>query len=320
LDHLFSQLDKQDVTPAVVSYALFRFGSINVFLSEYQKSQAEASGLADRLICLAFAFRNRLGAAEVAHVLEGLARLPFFKADSSFLASMSLRAKKVVTLFEPRQIPLLLWAYATLNYNPGNSLLEDLAAQVPETAVAYSAQNVSIALWAFAHLKFRPDERVLNCLAKSVQRHLSSFKHQEVASCLSSLAQLSFSPPAELLQAVAVRMSVSVEEILRATRPAFTVPVPHTVPTAVTAKPKAETNIVATNGKVSSQQSLVAANQRVLQSLDRQVAKSVAAGAKTVAVGLAATLKTRRAIIDQTDKVVAKVSSQARDNFTTASR
>jgi hypothetical protein len=296
-------MDDGELSASEVCLALSRAGNIFSSLSAYQQQQFVQSGFADELLDSAENVLEEVQTTEhVSQLWDALARLPFLKPSSSFLAQLASQTTALVMHFDARQLPLLLWACASMGFNPGDALLTQLAAEVVVRVASFTTQGISLAVWAFATLKFKPQDSELEAVARAMRQRLSQFPPQEVATCLSAFDSLGFTPPTELLQAIADRVGVNLEQIQAmcatgraANAPATSMAVAATTSRAATT---AAANIVALNGAAKP-----TVNDRMKQTVSQQVARGVAAGAKSVAVGVAAGLKTRQALLTHKAKL-----------------
>ena len=72
----------------------------------------------------------------------------------------------------------MVWAFATLDHNPGAALLEALAGDAEGKLPQFTAQNISNLLYAFAKLEHKPPAAFLGAVARAARPILASFTPQ----------------------------------------------------------------------------------------------------------------------------------------------
>ena len=66
----------------------------------------------------------------------------------------------------PQDLSNLLWAYASLGYHPGETVLGAISEEVVAKVGGFNAQGVANTVWAYAALGYDPGEGVLGALTE----------------------------------------------------------------------------------------------------------------------------------------------------------
>ncbi|KAK9909623.1 hypothetical protein WJX75_005262 [Coccomyxa subellipsoidea] len=107
---------------------------------------------------------------------------------------------------QPSQVPLILWAFAMLNYNPLVAVLAALDQQVERLSTQITAQGISLVLWSYQTWRHHPEGSTLAALSAAVRQRVMSFKPSELATSMDAFSALGFHPGNDVVQAVASRV------------------------------------------------------------------------------------------------------------------
>ena len=124
------------------------------------------------------------------------------RLEASLLRDLTGRVKQVASKLTSRQLPLTLWAFATLGHAPV-AALPALDNAVAESAASFTPQGLSIALWAFRIFQHKPCEDAKAALVAAVTAQMEDMKPHELANALEAFATLRIDPGVHAARAVA---------------------------------------------------------------------------------------------------------------------
>lgn len=114
---------------------------------------------------------------------------------------LSALASTQLHMCRAQQLANIIWAFATLGYQPPLAFMEALAEEAVRKRSGFNPQNVANMLWAFAKLEYTPQCRLVGTLAEEGMKKLPDFVSQNVSNMLWAFAKLDFDPGPSLLKA-----------------------------------------------------------------------------------------------------------------------
>ncbi|CAL8462328.1 g1861 [Coccomyxa elongata] len=103
--------------------------------------------------------------------------------------------------FTARNLSNSLWALAKMGHNPGEAMLNAMAAEVAKKLGGCNAQNLANIAWSYATLSHNPGEELLEAIAVEAEKKLAEFSPQNISNLLYAFAKLEYKPSAFLEQA-----------------------------------------------------------------------------------------------------------------------
>ena len=109
---------------------------------------------------------------------------------------------------QPRDVANVMWALATLAWQPGDQLQGALRMQLEHAAPAMRAQELAVTVWAVARLGMSSDKHLMVRCCRAIAEHCTRFEPRHVAQVLWALAEAGAVLPADqglrrlLMQAV----------------------------------------------------------------------------------------------------------------------
>lgn len=110
-------------------------------------------------------------------------------------------AGKQLHLCRAQQLANIVWAFATIEYQPEPAFLEALAAEAVRKRAGFNPQNVANMLWAYAKLEYKPQGVLVPALVEEGLAKLPQFVPQNVSNMLWALAKFDHNPGRPLLDA-----------------------------------------------------------------------------------------------------------------------
>ncbi|BDA46187.1 probable RAP domain-containing protein, chloroplastic [Coccomyxa sp. Obi] len=170
---------------------------------------------------------KRITAAQSAEAVMSVVQQDLDKFDAvcmatalHTLASMRASAQQYSALFERQEVLRLmhvigtrlseftarnlsnsLWALAKMGHNPGEAMLNAMAAEVAKKFGGCNAQNLANIAWSYATLSHNPGEELLEAIAVQAEKKLAEFSPQNISNLLYAFAKLEYKPNAFLEQA-----------------------------------------------------------------------------------------------------------------------
>ncbi|KAK9842858.1 hypothetical protein WJX74_003528 [Apatococcus lobatus] len=125
--------------------------------------------------------------------------------DEAFKRLVKLIGEKLATT-TARNLANIVWAFAKMEYDPGQQLLQEVADELATKAASCNPQNVANSVWAFGSLGFHPGDDDLQKLAEAAKDKLNDFVPQNLSNTLLGFAKLDWIEESFLLALVETSM------------------------------------------------------------------------------------------------------------------
>ncbi|KAK9861764.1 hypothetical protein WJX84_008936 [Apatococcus fuscideae] len=117
------------------------------------------------------------------------------------IMSPGLHAGDNLATTTARNLANVIWAFAKMEYDPGETLLQAIADELAKKAMDCNPQNVANSIWALGVLGFHPGDADLEKLAEAAKAKLEGFVPQNISNTLLGFAKLGWAEQS-LMQAL----------------------------------------------------------------------------------------------------------------------
>ena len=142
---------------------------------------------------------------EIANIMWAYAKLEF-DPGQSLCAAAAHRLLRVVHRATPQNLANLLWAYAKLAQSPGDECMQALTSRLQQQAQNADPQVVANTLWACAEVAWAPSDAFMEAMFARMLQVMPTASAQALANLLSACVKLGMHPEGKLVQAAVRRM------------------------------------------------------------------------------------------------------------------